>query len=35
MMLGMSIFTLLGGVFAETGSFQDGYKDRCCCWFLF
>ena len=26
MMLGMSIFTLLGGVFAETGRFQDGYK---------
>lgn len=26
MMLGMSVFTLLGGVFAKTGRFQDGYK---------
>lgn len=26
MMLGMAIFTLLGGVFAKTGRFQDGYK---------
>lgn len=26
MMLGMSVFTLLGGVFAESGRFQDGYK---------
>lgn len=25
-MLGMAVFTLLGGVFANTGRFQDGYK---------
>lgn len=25
-MLGMAVFTLLGGIFANTGRFQDGYK---------